>query len=178
MGERINNFLNKKPWHPSSFQNQEKVWIAEQAAAKEEAKIRIRMEEIRREKEAEDLRSVGPGGWVLAQEVRDAKFERVDAASAPRKRGRADDGGSAAAATAAPKPDAGAATAADAKRKADNYAKRQRKKERKARKKAEAADAAAAPTFANDGSFLEQARAALLAKQQEPAAEEGPSNGS
>ena len=32
MGDRIAGFLNKKPWHPSSFRNQEKTWLAEQRA--------------------------------------------------------------------------------------------------------------------------------------------------
>ena len=202
MGERINNFLNKKPWHPSSFQNQEKVWLAEQAAEKEATKLRIRMEEIRREKEAEDLRTVGRGGWVKAEEERDSVFEKAGAAKRSSadllRRAREDDGGGAAAKPkAGPKPASGE-SAADAKRKAENYAKAQKKKERKRRKLAEqaasAAEPAAAasapaepaapagepaepaasapeepkePTFMNDGSFLEQARLALLAKDKQ-----------
>ena len=202
MGERINNFLNKKPWHPSSFQNQEKVWLAEQAAEKEATKLRIRMEEIRREKEAEDLRTVGRGGWVKAEEERDRVFEKAGAAKRSSadllRRAREDDGGGAAAKPkAGPKPASGE-SAADAKRKAENYAKAQKKKERKRRKLAEQAASAAEPaaaapaaepagepaaepaepaaaapeepkdlTFTNDGSFLEQARLALLAKDKQ-----------
>ena len=180
MGERINNFLNKKPWHPSSFQNQEKVWIAEQAAEKEAEQLRIRMEEIRHEKAAEELRTVGRGGWVKAMEDRDAKFERAGGDKASERdlleRVRSASGdGAAAAKKQGPKP-AAAQEAAEAKRKAENYAKAQKRKERKKRKlaaeqEAEAAAEATAPPeappatpFSNDGSFLEQARRALLAK--------------
>ena len=186
MGERINNFLNKKPWHPSSFRNQEAVWLAEQKAEKEEANLRIRMEEIRREKEAEDLRSAGRGGWVRAQEVRDATFETSDdKTQKQRKRARSDDDPKASDSTAKIANDAKIAAAAEAKRKAENYAKSKKRKERKRAQKAAAAaadkEAAATPSaesgpvaFANDGSFLEQARKALLAKQQEGAAAEDP----
>ena len=64
MGDRIAGFLNKKPWHPSSFRNQEKTWLAEQRAEKEEAALRERRAEIKKEKEEEESRS--GGGWVAA----------------------------------------------------------------------------------------------------------------
>jgi len=28
-GKTIGGYLNKKPFHPSTFENQEKVWLAE-----------------------------------------------------------------------------------------------------------------------------------------------------
>jgi hypothetical protein len=34
------SFLSKKSWHTSNISNQEKVWIAEQKAAAEEAKLK------------------------------------------------------------------------------------------------------------------------------------------
>ncbi|KAK7231198.1 hypothetical protein SO694_00071151 [Aureococcus anophagefferens] len=157
MGERINNFLNKKPWHPSSFQNQEKA---------EEERDRV------------------------FEKAGAAKRSSADLL----RRAREDDGGGAAAKPkAGPKPASGE-SAADAKRKAENHAKAQKKKERKRRKLAEQAASAAAaapvaapaaeptapaasapeepeepkePTFMNDGSFLEQARLALLAKDKQ-----------
>ncbi|KAL6763689.1 hypothetical protein V8C86DRAFT_192422 [Haematococcus lacustris] len=42
-------FLNKKPWHPGRFQNQEEVWKREQKAAAEQKKL----EELRQQYEDE-----------------------------------------------------------------------------------------------------------------------------
>jgi hypothetical protein len=47
-------FLNKKPWHPARFSNQEEVWKREQAKAAEERKaeeLRKQLEEERKQNE-------------------------------------------------------------------------------------------------------------------------------
>ena len=190
MGDRIAGFLNKKPWHPSSFRNQEKTWLAEQRAEKEEAALRERIAEIK-EKEEEESRS--GGGWVAAA---DNPVRKDTSKTAPKRSGAAD-------LLARARP-AGASTdkelrrtkaaaqqkdalrRADEKRKAENAEKRRRKKAKK-RQKADAPPpppaapppahaVAAAPeppnavapaNFANDGSFLEQARRALEASKKE-----------
>jgi len=179
MGDRIAGFLNKKPWHPSSFRNQEKTWLAEQRAEKEEAALRERIAEIKKEKEEEESRS--GGGWVAAA---DNPVRKDTSKTAPKRSGAAD-------LLARARP-AGASTdkelrrtqaaarqqdamkRADEKRKAENAEKRRRKKAKKRRAAADApppppaapppAHAVAVP-FVNDGSFLEQARRALEKKE-------------
>ena len=84
MGDRIAGFLNKKPWHPSSFRNQEKTWLAEQRAEKEEAALRERIAEIKKEKEEEESRS--GGGWVAAADNPVKKAPTT----APKRSGAAD----------------------------------------------------------------------------------------
>ena len=189
MGDRIAGFLNKKPWHPSSFRNQEKTWLAEQRAEKEEAALRERIAEIKKEKEEEESRS--GGGWVAAA---DNPVRKDTSKTAPKRSGAAD-------LLARARP-AGASTdkemkrtkaaaqqqdamkRADEKRKAENAEKRRRKKAKKRQAAADAPPPPAAPppahavaaapepphavapaaAFANDGSFLEQARRALEAR--------------
>ena len=194
MGDRIAGFLNKKPWHPSSFRNQEKTWLAEQRAEKEEAALRERIAEIK-EKEEEESRS--GGGWVAAA---DNPVRKDTSKTAPKRSGAADLLARARPAgastdkelrrTEAAARQQDAAKRAEEKRKAENAEKRRRKK---AKKRQAAADApppppvapppahavAAAPEppnavaappaagFANDGSFLEQARRALEASKKE-----------
>ena len=85
MGDRIAGFLNKKPWHPSSFRNQEKTWLAEQRAEKEEAALRERIAEIKKEKEEEESRS--GGGWVAAA---DNPVRKDTSKTAPKRSGAAD----------------------------------------------------------------------------------------
>ena len=190
MGDRIAGFLNKKPWHPSSFRNQEKTWLAEQRAEKEEAALRERIAEIKKEKEEEESRS--GGGWVAAA---DNPVRKDTSKTAPKRSGAAD-------LLARARP-AGASTdkelrrtkaaaqqkdalkRADEKRKAENAEKRRRKKAKKRQAAADApppppvapppahavaaapepANAVAPAVFANDGSFLEQARRALEKKE-------------
>ena len=84
MGDRIAGFLNKKPWHPSSFRNQEKTWLAEQRAEKEEAALRERIAEIKKEKEEEESRS--GGGWVAAA---DNPVRKPASSNAPKRSGAA-----------------------------------------------------------------------------------------
>ena len=194
MGDRIAGFLNKKPWHPSSFRNQEKTWLAEQRAEKEETALRERIAEIKKEKEEEESRS--GGGWVAAA---DNPVRKDTSKTAPKRSGAADLLARARPAgastdkelrrTEAAARQQDAAKRAEEKRKAENAEKRRRKKAKK--RQAAAADApppppvapppahavAAAPepptavapaaAFANDGSFLEQARRALEASKKE-----------
>ena len=45
----------KKSWHPSTFQNLEKVWKAEQRRDQEKKKIEQLQQEIREERSREDI---------------------------------------------------------------------------------------------------------------------------
>ena len=187
MGDRIAGFLNKKPWHPSSFRNQEKTWLAEQRAEKEEAALRERIAEIKKEKEEEESRS--GGGWVAAA---DNPVRKPASSNAPKRSGAADLLARARPAgasidkemkrTKAAAQQKDALKRADEKRKAENAEKRRRKKAKKRQAAADApppppvapppAHAVAAapePPFANDGSFLEQARRALEASKKKEA---------
>ena len=138
MGDRIAGFLNKKPWHPSSFRNQEKTWLAEQRAEKEEAALRERIAEIKKEKEEEESRS--GGGWVAAA---DNPVRKPASSNAPKRSGAADLLARARPAGASTDKDARRTKAAaqqkdalkraDEKRKAENAEKRRRKKAKKRR---------------------------------------------
>ena len=48
-------FLNKKSWHTSTIKNNEKVWIREQEAAKEAARIAELQKQIAEERRQQDL---------------------------------------------------------------------------------------------------------------------------
>jgi len=138
MGDRVANFLNKKPWHPNSFRNQEKTWLAEQKAEKEETLCRERREEIRKEKEEEESRS--SNGWVRGE---DNLPEKPPAATTAPTRRRddellartrptnysSDEAAARRAAAAELRKDAEKRT--DEKRKAENAEKRRRKKAKK-----------------------------------------------
>lgn len=52
------SFLSKKSWHTSNISNQEKVWIAEQKAAAEEAKLKELSQQIKLEREQEELQKI------------------------------------------------------------------------------------------------------------------------
>ena len=52
------SFLSKKSWHTSNISNQEKVWIAEQKAAAEEAKLKELTLQIKLEREQEELQRI------------------------------------------------------------------------------------------------------------------------
>jgi hypothetical protein len=52
------SFLSKKSWHTSNISNQEKVWIAEQKAAAEEAKLKELTQQIKLEREQEELQKI------------------------------------------------------------------------------------------------------------------------
>lgn len=49
-------FLSKKTWHPSTIQNTEKVWKAEQLQAEEERKIAEYKKQVQEEMEVQRLR--------------------------------------------------------------------------------------------------------------------------
>lgn len=48
-------FLNKKSWHTSTIRNNEKVWLAEQAAAKEKARIAELQKQLEEERKLEEI---------------------------------------------------------------------------------------------------------------------------
>ena len=50
------SFLNKKSWHTASFQNIEKVWIAEQKKKDEDRKQHERAKKLKEEVQAEELK--------------------------------------------------------------------------------------------------------------------------
>ena len=52
------SFLNKKIWHPGSFSNMEKTWIAEQKHKEIERKIIERAKKIKEEKEIEEMKRI------------------------------------------------------------------------------------------------------------------------
>ena len=52
------SFLNKKIWHPGSFANIEKVWIAEQKHKELERKAIEKAKEIKEEKAIEELKKI------------------------------------------------------------------------------------------------------------------------
>ena len=61
------SFLSKKSWHVKNMNNQERVWLAEQAKATEEARTKELAEQIQQEREAEELaRIAGRGGGAAA----------------------------------------------------------------------------------------------------------------
>lgn len=48
-------FLNKKSWHTSTIRNNEKVWLAEQAAAKEKARVAELQKQLEEERKLEEI---------------------------------------------------------------------------------------------------------------------------
>ena len=52
------SFLNKKIWHPGSFSNMEKTWIAEQKHKEIERKIIERAKKIKEEKKIEEMKKI------------------------------------------------------------------------------------------------------------------------
>jgi len=52
------SFLSKKSWHTSNISNQEKVWMAEQKAAAEEAKTKELAKQIQAEREKEEMERI------------------------------------------------------------------------------------------------------------------------
>lgn len=52
------SFLSKKSWHTSNISNQEKVWIAEQKAAAEDLKLKELTQQIKLEREQEELQKI------------------------------------------------------------------------------------------------------------------------
>ena len=52
------SYLSKKSWHPSSFPNIEKVWVAESAERDKEQKLADRIKKLKEEKQIEDLKLI------------------------------------------------------------------------------------------------------------------------
>jgi hypothetical protein len=52
------NYLSKKSWHPSSFQNIEKVWLAESKEKEKDQRLADRMKKLREEKQIEELKLI------------------------------------------------------------------------------------------------------------------------
>lgn len=48
-------FLNKKSWHTSTIRNNEKVWLAEEAAAKERARVAELQKQLEEERKLEEI---------------------------------------------------------------------------------------------------------------------------
>jgi hypothetical protein len=52
------SYLSKKSWHPGSFGNIEKVWIAEQQKKDEEKRQSDRIKKLKEEKQIEELKLI------------------------------------------------------------------------------------------------------------------------
>ena len=61
-------FLNKKTWHPGRIQNQEKVWLKEQEAAKEQQKLEDLKKQIEEERAREELEALAQAAGVKKRE--------------------------------------------------------------------------------------------------------------
>lgn len=61
-------FLNKKTWHPGRIQNQEKVWLKEQEAAKEQQKLEDLKKQIEEERAREELDALAQAAGVKKRE--------------------------------------------------------------------------------------------------------------
>lgn len=61
-------FLNKKHWHPGRYQNQEKVWLKEQEAAKEQQKVDALKKQLEEERAKEELNALAAAAGVKVRE--------------------------------------------------------------------------------------------------------------
>lgn len=52
------SYLSKKSWHPSSFQNIEKVWLAESKEKEKDQRHADRIKKLKEEKQIEDLKLI------------------------------------------------------------------------------------------------------------------------
>lgn len=68
------SFLNKKTWHPGSFANIEKVWIAEQKRREQERKIIENQKKLKEERQIEELKKL----QVEAGLIPSSHLERLD----------------------------------------------------------------------------------------------------
>lgn len=63
-------FLFKKTWHPSTLQNSERVWIAEQKDAAEKKRIEELTKQVREEQQVRELEEMQVSaivkGWAPA----------------------------------------------------------------------------------------------------------------
>ncbi|CDJ57793.1 hypothetical protein, conserved [Eimeria maxima] len=87
IGKKSAAFINHKPFHPGNFQNQEKVWLAEQKL-KEEQKKEKELEERRREEvKIEELRRALRGEAKAALQLQ-GKEEEVSPAEELRRKAK------------------------------------------------------------------------------------------
>jgi len=68
------SFLNKKSWHTASFQNIEKVWLAEQKVKEQRRREQERQKKLKEERQIEDLKKV----QVEAGLIPKSHLERMD----------------------------------------------------------------------------------------------------
>ncbi len=52
------SYLSKKSWHPSSFHNIEKVWIAESKEKEKDQRLADRIKKLKEEQAIEDLKLI------------------------------------------------------------------------------------------------------------------------
>ena len=57
---KIGEFLNNKPWHPSSRQNQTLLFEAEERQREEQQRLEERQEELKQERAREELDALLP----------------------------------------------------------------------------------------------------------------------
>ncbi|CDJ38989.1 hypothetical protein, conserved [Eimeria tenella] len=87
IGKKSAAFINHKPFHPGNYQNQEKVWLAEQKLKEEQKKERELEERRREEVKIEELRRALRGEAKAAQQLQ-KKEEAVSPAEELRQKAR------------------------------------------------------------------------------------------
>ncbi|KAL8441293.1 hypothetical protein Emag_007303 [Eimeria magna] len=88
IGKKSAAFINHKPFHPGNYQNQEKVWLAEQKL-KEEQKKEKELEERRREEvKIEELRRALRGEAHAALQLQNKEESPVSPAEELRRKAR------------------------------------------------------------------------------------------
>ncbi|XP_026190423.1 pre-mRNA-splicing factor SLU7 [Cyclospora cayetanensis] len=88
IGKKSAAFINHKPFHPGNYQNQEKVWLAEQKQ-KEEQKKEKELEERRREEvKIEELRRALRGEAKAALQLQNKEGEVISPAEELQQKAR------------------------------------------------------------------------------------------
>lgn len=68
------SYLSKKSWHPGSFQNIEKVWIAESKKKDDERRLADRIKKLKEEKQIEELKLIQIKEGVIPE----SSLQRLD----------------------------------------------------------------------------------------------------
>ena len=68
------SYLSKKSWHPGSFQNIEKVWIAEQQKRDEETRHAERIKKLKEEKQIDELKMI----QIKEGTIPESSLQRLD----------------------------------------------------------------------------------------------------
>ncbi|KAL8269786.1 hypothetical protein Esti_006292 [Eimeria stiedai] len=88
IGKKSAAFINHKPFHPGNFQNQEKVWLAEQKLNEEQKKEKELQERRREEAKIEELRRALRGEAHAALQLQNKEESPVSPAEEFRRKAR------------------------------------------------------------------------------------------